>query len=73
MSMAATGVAVRMRKVLARPWGGVRVCHLLLLLFANSRPLTPHGRLLIFFQPHSDALFNHLLNRRTHYFDSIQL
>ena len=25
-------VAVRMRKVLARPWVGVRVCHLLLLL-----------------------------------------
>ena len=26
-------MAVRMRKVLARPWVGVRVCHLLLLLF----------------------------------------
>ena len=26
-------MAVRMRKVLARPWIGVRVCHLLLLLF----------------------------------------
>ena len=26
-------VTVRMRKVLARPWVGVRVCHLLLLLF----------------------------------------
>ena len=25
-------MAVRMRKVLARPWVGVRVCHLLLLL-----------------------------------------
>ena len=25
-------VAVRMRKVLARPWVGVRMCHLLLLL-----------------------------------------
>ena len=26
-------MAVRMRKVLARPWIGVRVCHLLLLFF----------------------------------------
>ena len=26
-------MAVRIRKVLARPWVGVRVCHLLLLLF----------------------------------------
>ena len=26
-------MAVRMRKVLARPWVGVRVCHLLLLSF----------------------------------------
>ena len=26
-------MAVRMRKVLARPWVGVRVCHLLLLFF----------------------------------------
>ena len=26
-------MAVRMRKVLARPWVGVRVCHLLLLLY----------------------------------------
>ena len=26
-------IAVRMRKVLARPWVGVRVCHLLLLFF----------------------------------------
>ena len=26
-------LAVRMRKVLARPWVGVRVCHLLLLFF----------------------------------------
>ena len=25
--------AVRMRRVLARPWVGVRVCHLLLMLF----------------------------------------
>ena len=25
--------AVRMRKVLARPWVGFRLCHLLLLLF----------------------------------------
>ena len=29
------GMAVRMRKVLARPWVGVGVCHLLLLLFLN--------------------------------------
>ena len=29
-------MAVRMRKVLARPWVGVRVCHLLLLLFYNN-------------------------------------
>ena len=26
-------MAVRMRKLLARPWVGVRVCHLLLLFF----------------------------------------
>ena len=29
-------MAVHMRKVLARPWVGVQVCHLLLLLFLNS-------------------------------------
>ena len=29
-------MAVRMRKVLARPWVGVRVCHLLLLLLTSS-------------------------------------
>ena len=29
-------MALRMRKVLAKPWVGVRVCHLLLLLFLNS-------------------------------------
>ena len=29
-------MAVRMRKVLARPWVGVQVRHLLLLLFLNS-------------------------------------
>ena len=28
-------MAVRMRKVLARPWIGVRVCHLLLLLLVS--------------------------------------
>ena len=28
-------MAVRMRKVLARPWVGVRVCHLLLLLYEH--------------------------------------
>ena len=28
-------MAVRMRKVLARPWVGVRVCHLLLLLLVS--------------------------------------
>ena len=31
-------MAVRMRKVLARPWVGVRVCHLLLLLFLLVAP-----------------------------------
>ena len=30
-------MAVRMGKVLARPWFGVRVCHLLLLLFLGTR------------------------------------
>ena len=34
-------MAVRMRKVLARPWVGVRVCHLLLLSF--YLPLTTNG------------------------------
>ena len=29
-------MAVRMRKVLARPWVGVGVCHLLLLLFLKN-------------------------------------
>ena len=29
-------MAARMRKVLVRPWIGVRVCHLLLLLFRVS-------------------------------------
>ena len=33
-------MAVRMRKVLARPWFGVRVCHLLLLLLALTWPST---------------------------------
>ena len=36
-------IAVRMRKVLARPWVGVRVCYLLLLCFLERRPLKmPH-------------------------------
>ena len=37
-------MALRMRKVLARPWTGVRVCHLLLLFFffcENSLPRRP--------------------------------
>ena len=29
-------IAVRMRKVLVRPWVGVQVCHFLFLLFLNS-------------------------------------
>ena len=29
-------MVVRMRKVLARPWVGVRVCHLLLLFFFSQ-------------------------------------
>ena len=33
-------MAVRMREVLARPWVGVRVCHLLLLLFFYVNMLT---------------------------------
>ena len=39
-------MAVRMRKVLARPWVGVRVCHLLLLLF-NKNGL-PYSILVLF-------------------------
>ena len=35
-------MAVRMRKALARPWVGVRVCHLLLLWFLERRPLKCH-------------------------------
>ena len=31
-------MAVRMRKVLARPWVGFRVCHLLLLLLSRLFP-----------------------------------
>ena len=31
-------MAVSMRNVLARPWVGVRVCHLLLLLLSNYAP-----------------------------------
>ena len=31
-------MAVRMRKVLIIPWGGVRVCYLLLLLFYKTLP-----------------------------------
>ena len=40
--MAATArvIWLRMRKVLARPWVGVRVCHLLLLLLASTQK--PH-------------------------------
>ena len=30
-----TGLSERMRKVLARPWVGVQVCHLLLLFLKN--------------------------------------
>ena len=33
-------MAVRMRKVLARPWVGVRVCHLLLLVFYFDNVMT---------------------------------
>ena len=35
-------MAVRMRKVLARPWVGVRVSHLLLLLFIYIKPRMIH-------------------------------
>ena len=35
-------MAVRMRKVLARPWVGVRVCHLLLSLLSNFQLVLIH-------------------------------
>ena len=33
-------MAVRMRKVLARPWVGVRVCHLLLLSLVHNASIS---------------------------------
>ena len=40
-------MAVRMRKVLAKPWVGVRVCHLLLLLFGFNVSFVGRASMLV--------------------------
>ena len=79
-------MAVRMRKVLARPWVGVRVCHLLLLMFYEElcrstrvlsaqtkglRRITPSE--ICIFSYHTKAEFNNCLTIYSIYFHGYEI